>query len=79
MFVVCTSQKMAPSTENFDSLSHWWLDLYTLLVWCLNFRAPFIQLFRFLYTPTIHESMKNTPLSASHTSSVQYLSAPLLP
>ena len=48
---------MAHSTENFETPFHSWLDFDITLVciWGLIFRAPAIQLFCFLYTPSIHE------------------------
>ncbi len=62
--------------RNFKNPFHSWLNFYTPLVWCLIFRAPSIHLFWFLYTPSVHEIVKKAPLAASHTRSVQYLSAP---
>ena len=55
---------------------HSWLNFDTPLVWCQIFGAPSIQPFWFLYIPFIHEIVKKSPLLASHTRSVQYLSAP---
>ena len=69
---------MARSAENFEIRFHSWLEFDTPQVWGLGliFRAPSIQLFCFLYTPSIHEIVKTIPLSASHTHSVQHMSAP---
>ncbi len=66
--------EMVRGTENFEYPFHSWLNFDTSLVWCQIFRAPSIQLFWFLYTPSIHEIVKKSPLSASHTHSIQYLS-----
>ncbi len=67
---------MARSAENVEIPFHSWLDFDTPLVWGLIFRAPSIQLFSFLYTSSIHEIVKKISLLASHTCSVQHMSAP---
>ena len=64
--------EMARSAEDFENPFHSWLNFDTPLVWCQIFRAPSIQLFWFLYTTSIHEIVKKSSLSASHTRSVQY-------